>query len=159
LTSKTEQFYIRRIAKLEKQVAELVEINETFAKKNAELAKQDANTGKYLASGTLINKSFKETPDVISACSKKYLGKLPDSVKLIVMLGTSEAYIKNCFKVIKKLYPDTEMVNSVAYKSKSLCWVHLTRLRATVRSLRGWTARVRLVERWWMRGMLCRDKS
>ena len=36
MTSKTEQFYIRRIAKLEKQVAELVEINETFVKKNAE---------------------------------------------------------------------------------------------------------------------------
>jgi hypothetical protein len=42
LTSKTEQFYIRRIAKLEKQIAELVEINETFAKKNAELAEQVA---------------------------------------------------------------------------------------------------------------------
>jgi cell division protein FtsB len=42
LTCKTEQFYIRRIAKLEKQVAELVEINETFVKKNAELAEQVA---------------------------------------------------------------------------------------------------------------------
>jgi hypothetical protein len=42
LTSKTEQFYIRRIAKLEKKVTELVEINETFVKKNAELAEQVA---------------------------------------------------------------------------------------------------------------------
>ena len=42
MTSKTEQFYIRRIAKLEKQVAELVEINETFVKKNAELTEQVA---------------------------------------------------------------------------------------------------------------------
>ncbi|MBN2456461.1 MAG: hypothetical protein JXB29_08020 [Sedimentisphaerales bacterium] len=34
MTSKTEQFYIRRIADLEKQVAELVKINETLVKKN-----------------------------------------------------------------------------------------------------------------------------
>ena len=40
MTSKKESFYIRRIAKLEKQVAGLVEVNETLVKKNAELTKR-----------------------------------------------------------------------------------------------------------------------
>ena len=46
MTSKTEQFYIRRIAELEKQVAELVKINETLVKKNTELADKIAKLSK-----------------------------------------------------------------------------------------------------------------
>ena len=46
MTSKTEQFYIRRIAELEKQVAELIKINETLVKKNTELTDKVAKLSK-----------------------------------------------------------------------------------------------------------------
>jgi len=42
LTSKREQFYKRRIAELEKQVAELLKANEAFVRENAELSEQIA---------------------------------------------------------------------------------------------------------------------
>jgi len=46
LTSKTEQFYIRRIAELEKQVAKLIEVNEALVKKNAKLTDKVAKLSK-----------------------------------------------------------------------------------------------------------------
>jgi len=46
LTSKTEQFYIRRIAELEKQVAELVKANAELTDKVAKLSKNSSNSSK-----------------------------------------------------------------------------------------------------------------
>jgi len=46
LTSKTEQFHIRRIAELEKQVAELVKTNAELTDKVAKLSKNSSNSSK-----------------------------------------------------------------------------------------------------------------
>ena len=46
MTSKTEQFYIRRIIELEKQVAELVKKNSELADKVAKLSKNSSNSSK-----------------------------------------------------------------------------------------------------------------
>jgi transposase len=46
LTSKTEQFYIRRIAELEKQVAELIKVNAELTDKVAKLSKNSSNSSK-----------------------------------------------------------------------------------------------------------------
>jgi transposase len=46
LTSKTEQFYIRRIIELEKQVAELVKVNAEQTDKIAKLSKNSSNSSK-----------------------------------------------------------------------------------------------------------------
>ena len=46
MTSKTEQFYIRRIAELEKQVAELIKVNAELTDKVAKLSKNSSNSSK-----------------------------------------------------------------------------------------------------------------
>ncbi len=46
MTSKTEQFYIRRIIELEKQVAELVKVNAELTDKIAKLSKNSSNSSK-----------------------------------------------------------------------------------------------------------------
>jgi len=46
LTSKTEQFYIQRIAELEKQVAELIKANAELTDKVAKLSKNSSNSSK-----------------------------------------------------------------------------------------------------------------
>ena len=73
MTWKTEQFYIRRIAKLEKQVAELVEINETFAKKNAELAEQVAKLTDKVAKLSKNSSTSSKPPssDIVKPPRKK----------------------------------------------------------------------------------------
>ena len=66
MTSKTEQLYIRRIADLEKQVAELVKINETLVKKNIELADKIAKLSKNSS-----NSSKPPSSDIVKPPRKK----------------------------------------------------------------------------------------
>jgi hypothetical protein len=46
LTSQKEQFYIQRIAELEKQVAQLIKVNAELADKAAKLSKNSSNSSK-----------------------------------------------------------------------------------------------------------------
>jgi transposase len=46
LTSQKEQFYIQRIAELEKQVAEFIKVNAELADKVAKLSKNSSNSSK-----------------------------------------------------------------------------------------------------------------
>ncbi|TYC51377.1 hypothetical protein ETQ85_24440, partial [Zoogloea oleivorans] len=48
----------------------------------------------YKTSGALITKSFKEIPEIITRCTNTYLSKIPESVKVIFVLGVTDAYIK-----------------------------------------------------------------
>ena len=68
------------------------------------VARQD-ESGKYQCSGPLIKKSFREIPQVISACTNRFLKELPDSVRTVVMLGNDSGYIKQCHSLIRDLFP------------------------------------------------------
>ena len=46
MTSKTEHFYIQRIAELEEQVAKLIKVNAELADKVAKLSKNSSNSSK-----------------------------------------------------------------------------------------------------------------
>ena len=48
MTSKREQFYKRRIAELEKQVAELLKVNAELVGKVAKLSKNSSNSSKLI---------------------------------------------------------------------------------------------------------------
>ena len=66
MTSKTEQFYIRRIAELEKQVVKLIEVNQALLKKNAELTDKVAKLSKNSS-----NSSKPPSSDIVKPPRKK----------------------------------------------------------------------------------------
>ena len=88
------------------------------------LTRQD-NQDKHSCSGALINKSFKEIPDVLNNCVSQYLAVLPEETKLIVLLGVGDAYVKNCRLLLSKI-GEVEEINSVSYKVNDKMFVHLT---------------------------------
>lgn len=90
------------------------------------LSRQDDRSGNWLTSGNLMLKSFNEVPEVLSRCSKKYIANLPEKTKIIALLGVTEAYIKQCYQLLKTLYPDLQWINQVTYKSDDRLFVHLT---------------------------------
>jgi len=73
LTSQKEQFYIQRIATLEKQVAELLKINETLVKKNSELTEQVKKLTDKVAklSKNSSNSSKPPSSDIVKPPQKK----------------------------------------------------------------------------------------
>ncbi|MFC1743120.1 hypothetical protein ACFL35_03925 [Candidatus Riflebacteria bacterium] len=91
------------------------------------LARYDRKKSAYLTSGVLINKSFSEIPEIIMTCVRRFLSNIPSKTRLILMLGSSNLYIKNCKKVIRSiLLDDFQEVNSVSYGNKDILWAHLT---------------------------------
>ena len=91
------------------------------------LARYDKKKSAYATSGTLINKSFSEIPEIIETCADTFLADIPSSARLVLMLGTSDPYIKNCKNTVKSLYPNEfEEFNTVAYGTGHILWVHLT---------------------------------
>lgn len=81
----------------------------------------------YSCTGPVINKSFREIPHVIENCTDKYLRNLPESIKAVIMLGNSDAYLKAICSVLKRLFKDTyEVVNDVTVKAGGLLWVQVS---------------------------------
>jgi hypothetical protein len=98
---------------------------------------QDASTG---SSGDLPRRVFKErlALPVAKACANEFLAPLPPSVKVVVLLGTSDQYIKNTMRVIGGLYRDFAEVNSVAFTAGGALWVYATHPSGENRHLNEW---------------------
>ena len=77
-------------------------------------------------SGDIIASSFTDSTmmKVIETCSTKYLRPLPGTVKLVILLGTSESYIKKTTELLKRLYPDFASVNHVSFTAGAALWVY-----------------------------------
>lgn len=84
--------------------------------------------GSCKTSGDVIPSSFtnKATLKIIETCSKKYLGILPSSTRLVVLLGTSETYIKKTKGMIQRLHIDFKPVNHVSFFTGRALWLYAT---------------------------------
>ncbi len=79
-------------------------------------------------SGDVIPSSFtnKDALRIIEHCSKKYLGELPESTNLVILLGTGETYIKKTSTLIQKLHNDFSFVNDVSFMAGGVLWIYTT---------------------------------
>jgi hypothetical protein len=84
--------------------------------------------GKLVCTGEVMPKAFVEEISVnVETCARTYLAELPSSVKLVLLLGTTDAYIKGCRNVIRSLYGDRfSPVNDVSYRTGPVTWVHIS---------------------------------
>ncbi|MEQ3622333.1 MAG: hypothetical protein ABNH42_13385 [Marinobacter sp.] len=102
------------------------------------VARQD-ESGNYQCSGALIKKSFKEIPQVISACTNRFLKELPGSVRTVVMLGNDSGYIKHCHSLIRNLFPEAfEEINDVAVRADGRLWLHVAHPSGANGHFEGW---------------------
>lgn len=80
----------------------------------------------YACTGTLISKSFKEIPEVISNCAGKFLTHLPSSVKIVFMLGNTDSYVTNCQSVLRNMFSsDFKQINPMAVFANGRTWIHI----------------------------------
>ena len=80
----------------------------------------------YGCTGPLITKSFKEIPDVIKTCTGRFLTSLPSSIKVVFFLGNSDAYVKGCQLILRRLFTkDYRAINPMAVHADGRVWVHL----------------------------------
>lgn len=77
-------------------------------------------------SGDVIPSAF-TTPStlaIIRACVSTHLGRLPEQTKLVVLLGTADAYISKTRAIFSELYRDFTSVNEVAFRAGGALWVY-----------------------------------
>ena len=84
--------------------------------------------GTCKTSGDVIPSSFTNTATlkIIETCLNKYLGTLPSCTKLVILLGTSETYIKKTTALIRKLYSDFKSMNHVSFFAGGALWIYVT---------------------------------
>lgn len=83
--------------------------------------------GKHLCSGEIMPKAFKEPQALpfVKRCTDTYLRHLPPRLRLVVLLGTDDRYIKGCRRTIQDLHGhEFRDVNEVAYRTGPVTWVH-----------------------------------
>jgi hypothetical protein len=92
------------------------------------LSRLNEKTHKRECTGAVMPKAFTEPVQaMVRRCAETYLANLPASVRLVVMLGTGDAYIKGCRELIRSLYGNRlREINDVAYETPSVLWVHIT---------------------------------
>lgn len=104
-------------------------------------SEESPNNSKYISSGNLILKSFKEIPDILSTCSKKFLTQLPPSLNIIVLLGINKSYIKKCRDLVDTITVDSvEEYDWNAYTVDNRLWIHLPHPSPANGSLFKWLA-------------------
>lgn len=56
----------------------------------------------------------------------QFLSNLPESVKVVVFLGNSDSYVKQCQALLRKMFSDSfERINDMAVRADRRTWVHV----------------------------------
>ncbi len=88
--------------------------------------KNGLNCG-YSCIGPVINRAFQEIPQIIENCTDRYLRDLPKSIRAVILLGNSDAYLKSIRTVLKRLFSDTfKQINDVSIQADGFLWVHVS---------------------------------
>ena len=77
-------------------------------------------------SGDVIPSAFSNasTLKIIERCASTFLVKLPKKVKLVVLLGTSDSYIRKTKQIFSSLYNDFSPINDCAFRAGGTLWVY-----------------------------------
>jgi len=82
--------------------------------------------GDCKTSGDVVPSAFTNagTLAIIQRCASTFLQRLPAGVRLVLLLGTADNYIKKTRAVFATLYPDYSSVNSVAFRAGGALWLY-----------------------------------
>jgi hypothetical protein len=92
------------------------------------LARMNERSGRLECTGQVMPKAFvEEISGVVRRCAETFLAHLPASSRLVLMLGTTDAYIKGCKRLIKAIYgKDYAELNEVGYRTGRVYWAHIS---------------------------------
>lgn len=82
--------------------------------------------GTCKTSGDVIPSAFTNvsTLEIIQRCTSTFLGNLSTSVRLVILLGTQEAYINKTKLAFMEIYPDFRSLNPVAFRGGGALWIY-----------------------------------
>lgn len=91
------------------------------------LGKRD-DKGKYVTSGPVVRSAIAhDSParQFFDACTERFLGSLPESVRTVVFLGLDRTYVEAVFERMKQLHPSINRVSELAYRTDFVTFIHV----------------------------------
>jgi hypothetical protein len=84
--------------------------------------------GALECTGAVMPKAFsEEIASVTRACAETWLTRLPASVRLVLMLGTTDSYVKSCKALLRSIHPKTwSDINEVSCRAGGAVFVHVS---------------------------------
>jgi hypothetical protein len=83
--------------------------------------------GALACTGEVMPKAFTEEISAnLKTCAKIFLGDLPSSVRLVLMLGITDSYIDGCREIVRSFAPRFSEINDVSYRTGDVVWVHIS---------------------------------
>lgn len=81
--------------------------------------------GQLKSSGTIMPKAAKASfpLQAMKTCIGRHLRPLPESVEAVVLLGTTDAYVKGVKRLMRDQFPDYQDINDVAFRAQGRTWV------------------------------------
>lgn len=81
--------------------------------------------GQLKSSGTIMPKAAKAPfpLQAMKTCIGRHLNPLPESVETVVLLGTTDSYVKGVKDLMRELFPDYQDLNDVAFRAQGRTWV------------------------------------
>ncbi len=81
--------------------------------------------GQLKSSGTIMPKAAKASfpLQAMKTCIGRHLNPLPESVETVVMLGTTDAYVKGVKGLMREQFSDYQDVNDVSFRAQGRTWV------------------------------------
>ncbi|HIE0523720.1 TPA: hypothetical protein ACXJLS_000307 [Stenotrophomonas maltophilia] len=81
--------------------------------------------GKLVSSGTIMPKAMRSSLplETMKTCVARHLDPLPDSVERVVLLGTTDAYMKGVKALMRQQFNDFQEINEVAFSAQGRTWV------------------------------------
>ena len=105
------------------------------------IAQWDGSKGRYAKSGNAILRTCLKDLDsrqVAVACTRRFLGALPERLRIVVLLGNEEGYVEGCRELVSRLHPQVRPINAVAYGDGRVTWVHTVHAKAQGSHLPDW---------------------
>lgn len=89
---------------------------------------KETSPGKYVTSGDVVRNAVASSGPVrrfFDNCTMRFLGSIPESVRIVVLLGLDRPYVEAVYERMKELHPSIIRRSELAYSTYKTTFVHV----------------------------------
>lgn len=87
-----------------------------------------SDKGRLECTGQVMPKAFKEdAASAVRRCADAFLSGLPEALRLVLLLGTTDSYVEGCRNIVRSIYQERfTNINAISYRTAQIIWTHIS---------------------------------
>ncbi|WP_158812791.1 hypothetical protein [Methylocapsa sp. S129] len=89
---------------------------------------KEVGPGRYATSGPVARAAIARGSPVrrfFDGCTERFLGRLPSTVRVVILLGLDQPYVEALFERVRELYPSVRRLSQLAYATATVTFAHV----------------------------------